>query len=456
MGSRVKPGDRNWPRRVRVVAFALFLASLLAWIAPREKPDAVLGRLGYYQFITASVLTMCWLVGLTVALLPSASQKPVLYRAGATGIGLVIALTCGEFLCWFVPSAPVRNPWLIESADRVHEGTPGLIYEREPYVYWRGLSTGMLATRVGMEDPYAEIVEFSTDFQGFRNGRDIRKADVVFIGDSFTEAGYLAEQETFPHLVASRMNVAARNLGRINYSPSEELVVFQRYGLACEPRVVVWQLCEDNDLWGESMYTGWLAAGMPNFVPPSKVRSDAWQARSPTYRLFAACRRREPWPYSGFFRDADGKQHLILFGNLVSEQQTPTGNPGWPILERTVALGTELAQLNGIKLVVVLIPMKVRAMGHYVEFSDLTKTHLSRDWDLPEGHTMSHHLRQLCERSGVTFIDATPRLKNEAAAGKLVYLPLDSHLSALGHSVVVDLIVPVVTEALDDVPKKSE
>ena len=53
---------------------------------------------------------------------------------------------------------------------------------------------------------------------------------------------------------------------------------------------------------------------------------------------------------------------------------------------------------------------------------------------------MAAHLRALCDELKVTFIDTTPRLKEQTAAGEVVYLPFDTHLSPRGHEIVADLI----------------
>jgi len=47
-------------------------------------------------------------------------------------------------------------------------------------------------------------IEYRSDEHGFRNPLGSRQADVVFIGDSFTEAPQVAEEETFARQIEDR------------------------------------------------------------------------------------------------------------------------------------------------------------------------------------------------------------------------------------------------------------
>ncbi len=113
------------------------------------------------------------------------------------------------------------------------------------------------------------------------------------------------------------------------------------------------------------------------------------------------------------------------------------------MLRDTLRNGARLLGENQLELIVLLIPKKMRVMGPYVKFSQLTMRQLPEDWDLAPEETLAWHLKQLCGdlTDPVPFIDATPRLKERAAAGELVYLPFDSHLSSRGHAVVAELII---------------
>lgn len=426
---------------------ACTIASMLCWLLPGSKDTAILGRLNYWQFLVATSLSAFAITLLLVALRPSVTRRRFAFRVTALWIGTIGGLCVVELACLVWPGKPFNNPWLLSSGDGFRSGTGDLMVEREPGIYWKGLSTGNLADLDRRPDPYAEVVEFVTDSDGFRNTHPVKDPNIVFIGDSFTEAGNVNEEHTFVSRVGETTSLSVRNFGRINYSPSEELVVLREFGLKATPRVVVWQLCEHNDLAGQIIYSEWRAHGSPAIVPET-TRGQIWMARSPTYRLFDALSEHEPWPYEGTFCDSSGKCHAVLFSNLLTFQQRPGVHWGWPPLVQDLRDGHAMLNARGIPLVVTLIPMKLRVMGHYVDFSPRMQTLLPLSWDIPEEETFGYALALLCEELGIRFVDATAALKSRAAGGELVYPPFESHLSKIGHEVVAQEIERAVSELL--------
>lgn len=426
------------------------VASIVCWLLPGSKDTAVLGRLNYWQFLAATSMSAVTMTLLLVAWRRVETKRQFAFRACAFLIGTTIGLVVVEVACMFWPGKPFNNPWLVNSSDGFRSGTGDLMVEREPGIYWKGLSIGNLADLDRRPDPYAEVVEFVTDFEGFRNSHPVEDPDIVFIGDSFTEAGNVNEEHTFVSRVGKATSSSVRNLGRINYSPSEELVVLREFGLKATPRVVVWQLCEHNDLSGQINYAEWQAHGSPPIVP-TITRGEIWMARSPTYRLFDALSEREPWPYEGTFCDHSGECHSVMFSSLLTFQQRPGMHWGWPLLVKDLRDGHAMLKARGISLVVTLIPMKLRVMGHYVDFSLRMQTLLSLNWDIPEEETFGHALASLCEELEVPFMDMTAALKSGAAQGELVYPPFETHLSEIGHEIVAREMEQAVSDLLVEV-----
>ncbi len=73
--------------------------------------------------------------------------------------------------------------------------------------------------------------------------------------------------ETFAQRVAAETGMTAVNLGRGAYGPQQELIVLERYGLSYQPRVVVWQLFEGNDLKDVSNFAQWRSTQQPPTKP---------------------------------------------------------------------------------------------------------------------------------------------------------------------------------------------
>jgi hypothetical protein len=128
----------------------------------------------------------------------------------------------------------------------------------------------------------------------------------------------------------------------------------------------------------------------------------------------------------------------------------PEEHPGFGEILHALREGHEMLRTRDIRLVVFLVPMKLRAMARRMEFDEpsirlLTSRGLDGpDWDVPEENTLAFQLKQRCAELGIPFADATPRLRERAADGGLVYLAYDTHLSPDGHHVVAELITEAV------------
>ena len=434
-------------------ALGLGVATLLAWVLPVEKNFAIFGRFNYVQTL-ATVVLGCLFVATTVLLFtPARRRRRRTFRLATVGLTTSVVLLLAEAAAWLLPiPQPEDNPWYLHTAGAgsMMQQSDQLMFERPPHLHWRGLSQGDFATGQGYRDPYARYVTFKTDHEGFRNHTDQDQADVVFIGDSHTEAGNMPEAETFVARTGEALGVSVRNLGRACHGPSEEWILLERYGLKCRPQVVVWQFCDNNDLEEEVLFRWWNDNGRPRIAEFQNhlTRTDAWESRSPTYRLFRRLRRAEPWEFRGNFQDAGGDQHPMLFEKPPDGTNCPVRHPGWPLMAQTLRKGAEQLKRQNVDLIVIHIPKKIRVMGHSVKFPDYVLRRLPEDWDLNPDQTLASYLDPLCRELGVPFIDLTELLKRFAADGEMVYLPMDSHLSSRGHAVVAEELADAIA-ALD-------
>ncbi|MGH7174219.1 MAG: hypothetical protein ACRELF_11900, partial [Gemmataceae bacterium] len=326
-------------------------------------------------------------------------------------------------------------------------------FERPAHLHWQGLSRGDLAILNDDADPYATPVTFVTDHEGFRNSQDRTQADLIFLGDSFTEAGNLPEDQTFVQRTATALGQSTRNLGRAGYTGPTELIVLKKYGLPCRPRTVVWQFYEGNDLAEAMWFAQWTAQGHPDYFeligrpnPRKGPYATGWQQHSPTWRLFCALREARPWPFRGTFEDRHGRLHEVRFLEMPWQMHSPVKHPGWPVLAQSLRDGARCLRDEKIRLVVLHIPMSARGLASdRLRFA--AEMHVGPAWDIPEPLTLATHLHQLCDELGVSFVDGMPLLRAAAAAGDLVYLPFDTHLSAEGHGVIAAALVETLRTA---------
>ena len=117
---------------------------------------------------------------------------------------------------------------------------------------------------------------------------------------------------------------------------------------------------------------------MPEIQSPNSIRGEVWRSRSPTFRLFDFLRSSQQWPWQGEFTDADGKKHPMFFVGPLTRNHRPQASPGFPLLAQSLQKGVGLSreEKHSFQLVVLLIPEKLRVMGHFVKFSKETSKRL--------------------------------------------------------------------------------
>ena len=428
------------------VLLALVSAIAAAWFVPPPDPQGVAGRLSYAPFLAVSILAALLISAVIVGLAAAGKRRRWGFRVSAVWLGVGLVWVPWELFAWFAPDHQPRNPWYLSTREGF-QGSRDLPYERPPHLNWEGRAVGDLVYGRGESDPYAETVVFRTDREGFRNSQEIRRAEILFLGDSFTEAGNVPEEQTFARRVSRKLHLVGRNLGRAGYAPGAELVVFRKYGLKCRPRYVVWQISEGNDLSDSVSFSQWVSVGRPYWEYPDRPSEvESWQRRSPSFQLFTMLCRGEP-TLDGVFRCPDGTEHPMRFGGLYGSANRPAGNArGWRLLAQTIQEGSELLKEQNVRLFVLLIPMKHHVFADCVELGEHARNQAPQ-WRDPQSEvTLGDALARLCRIDQIGFIDATMRLQKKAKSGELVYPPFDVHLSISGHAVVSDSIIKAIQQ----------
>jgi hypothetical protein len=433
--------------RLMLAILVSTLICLAAWI-----PAALAEQFGYAQFAVAWIATGICLGTVAIGLCPPRYRRTLGFRLVASGLGIAISLGIWELVALAWPTDHLAdNPWYMSTGEAL-VGDQDLPWVRPPNLNWTGSSRGDLAMETNSPDPDSRIVTFQTDFQGFRNSRDLTEAEVIVVGDSFTEAGNVQEEETFVWRMGRKLDVVTRNLGVAGYTQPSELIVLQKFGLPCQPRTVIWQVAETNDLDDAMFFVQWQQEGRPTVLPgfskSKPTQLEAWLRRSPTHRLYDLLHNDESWPFRGDFRDDEGRTHTVRFE--MAFPANASEHPGWPIVEYSLAVGAQLLKEKNIQLVVMLVPTKLRVMAPVTDFHEiqlstedrpLTVKHtLPSGWDLNPEERLATHLQNLCDRLEVPFVDTTTVLAEHAAQGELVYQTMDTHLSPVGHEIVADLL----------------
>jgi hypothetical protein len=360
------------------------------------------------------------------------SRLPQKERRAAIGVTLALVTTSAVFLAldvsyaMFFLGAWQPNYWLDRAhISRVHNiSDPELGFVRKANITWGTL-------------------RYRTDEQGFRNPPGIKAADLVFIGDSYTEAAGVPEHATFAALAARLTGLRAVNLGRGAYGPQQELIVLRRFGLKYRPRYVVWQLFAGNDLSDAEEYKSWRdgLARNASVTERYSANSVAWSCLK---RLLRVPENRGP---AVRIRHSDGS----VTSTTARYPFRPLGGGssiGVLEMKRALAEGAALCARSGSNLVVVFIPTMVQVHRRDIIF----ERPQDRQQYLPDepdaAGEFGRAIDAVCAEARCSFINALDGLRRAAREHSApLYIPADEHLTPAGHQAVAAMITDAISQS---------
>jgi len=481
--------DSGRRRTIFLAALAAVLgaAVVLLGAAVVRSPRPVLGKFTYHIFIALSVAFAAATMALLADLVLAARRRGRLGRSLAFAVYLLVVVAVGfdgilELFPRLIPprvlaNLPFGGNYLYPRGTGTHEFRPDLGFKPRPHVKVEYFYTNDLA-RYGQVPPVYDYpsthILFATDSQGFRNREDATTADIVVLGDSFTELPYLPYGEIWPNLLARRTGLRVRNLAVSGYGPIQEAVVLRRWGLAYRPRTVLLGFYEGNDildceefdrfrrsglsypLWLVRRYggrMGWLhrrpiVAVLRLLALPYEKVAESWRSGSG-----AASRHR----FNPVEFEAGGKRLKIglLSVNLKllsADAEKVRAQRGWPLCKRALREMKELCDRAGARFVLIYIPTKERVYlplvrGRFTP-EDLHDFVASYHGEIaatnPEAFEAAlfrnldatgQVVLGFCRSAGIESLDLTPVFRAAAARGEMVYFPYDSHWNALGNRI---------------------
>jgi hypothetical protein len=388
---------------------------------------------GYYRLkdlMLGIPVALAMLFATVVLASPAKHRRPLLMRLVSIFISVVgVVFLCDVVYVFIVLGASRPNFWLDQAhIPRMYSAADAeLGFVRKPGVFWHGYIPELNRT-----------VEYRTDENGFRNPPNLKRADIVFIGDSFTEAGQVSDEQSFPQRVAISTGLKAANLGRGAYGPQQELIVLKRYGLAYEPRVVVWQLFEGNDLTDASIFAGW----KENPDQITSVRERYFQYSFLSQWLSKTRVRGRDVPLVTL-RHRSGTTQRIALRYRYDPSQPAAVPIGLAETIRTIEEGQRLCQARGIQLMIVLVPTLVRVLEPDISFDRREdKLQYLPEEGRADKKDFSSRIEGLCSQIGCSFVDGFAALRQAAARDNgALYILGDEHLDTTGHEVIAQLVL---------------
>ncbi len=461
----------------RFVAVGLAALAVTAWVVPSDvvrlvsKEEFILaGRYGIDHFSAALVLTLLATMSWRLVF-----ASPAVRRARAISV-VAWALVVGVSL--FAVDLVLRL--VFDDAAYVHVGElrlrpPNMDHELV-YRDWPLAHRSLPRLEPGYPDT---AVRMRTDSRGFRNPEALERAEVLLIGDSFTEGSRVGDDATWATLVAAdgRSVYSIANSGD---DPQKYLAKYLRYGRPLGPRLVVLTLYEGNDFrraapLRDSVDDYSLGEAIDNYFKFAPIRVRYERLLRDT---LGPLRADAPLDDDGvlswlpFAVDAgDARSWYFVQPKRVRLLYTTAADfaasSGWQTASDAIDALAAAVAADGARLLVMYAPTKARVLlplaideldaDAVLGYLDLGSR---RRPDGLEGDAAARLAPLMVEREGdmervvadylesrdIEFISLTAPLRDAALSGRQTYFTYDQHWSPDGHRVVADTLAPYLVE----------
>ncbi len=419
---------RSW--RSSLTGVLLAGAFIYVWILPLFQPrgDYIWGHFrlrDIYFGIPIGLAVLCTVLILAV---PARHRRPFAARLVTVVIAVVSTLAASDAVYALLFMGALRsNYWLdqVHISRRHSAADAELGFVRKPFVSWRGYVSDV-----------DRIVEYRTVKNGFRNSTETQRADIVFIGDSFTESATIVEENTFVQRVAHSTGLSTVNLGRGAYGPQQELIVLKRYGLPYQPRFVVWQLFEGNDLTDAEAFAKWKQSSQQ--VNTSLKRR--YLDNSLLRHLLSNTRLQKRSGPMASLRYSDGTSRRITLRYPYEPDQPTRMHLGMTETVQAIEAGHQLCESRGIQLLVLFIPTMVRVMAPEITFDRVEDQKRYAPELQDRRKDFSGRINELCTRIGCNSVDSFEALRAALKNNQNLYILNDEHLDVGGHEVMTQIV----------------
>ncbi len=358
--------------------------------------------------------------------------RDILRRGGLLAASLLLSLMLVEGILRMVPG-------LLPEGARLRvarRSEAPLWYVAHPYIGHLHVADPDARAKTVRPDAPSALV----DRWGFRNSWPWpERADIVAVGDSLTYSQTVSDDDAWTTLVARALpHSRVLNLGLIGGAPQQYLRIYETFGIARSPRVLLVGLFLGNDLWGAGEFDQWWKrgghGGFPEFGRP-EAQPGVWAwiiSRVTGSSLGALVREIQASYQSGRF--LPGRTLTLGDGGRVQlvprllAQMASRGHPGrrgftltLQTIERLHALGTQ----HHTRTVILFFPSKEEV---YLPLVDDRTPDLAAPF-LPE-----------LETRGIAYLDLGPLFRRRAAAGETLFWEVDGHPNPRGYSLIAEAV----------------
>jgi lysophospholipase L1-like esterase len=289
--------------------------------------------------------------------------------------------------------------------------------------------------RPGVESSFT----YRTDEHGFRNPSPWpERAEIVVLGDSLAFGYGVEDDKTWTALLAQQLpGQRIINLGLVGAAPQQYLRIYETFGQALQPDVVLFCLFPGNDLGDAGRFDEWLKGGAQgNYLEGRFADPDAHVERSlrgvleQSYliTLLRSGRSRAASSFRGRTIDFPDGSRLQLAPAVYAKNE-PLARPDHPnfrLVLETVEQARALAEQGGSQFLVLLVPTKEEV---YLPLLDE-----------PPPTAIAPFLAAFDE-AGIPYLDLTPHLQASAREGERLFFEVDGHPNAAGYRRIADVVL---------------
>lgn len=347
------------------------------------------------------------------------------------GGSVVFALGAAEASLRLFPSllseeARLRLHWRDVSTEEVSKGHPYLGFVFPPHHEGE------------FKRPDGNFVfTYTTDEHGFRNPSPWpQRADLVVLGDSMAFGYGVDDGEAWTALLADRLpDSRIINLGLIGAAPQQYFRVYETFGQALQPNLVLFCLFPGNDVVEAGLFDRWLNEGAQGNYRLRRFSNDDDRSEPRVRKLlersylasFLRDVRRRSGSEGRTIEFADGGQLQLVPGLYARmADQTDTDHPNFRMVLDAVHQTRALAQRNGSEFLVVLVPTKEEV---YLPLLD----------EEPPPFTAPFSAQ--FDEADVPYLDLTPHFRAGARRGERLFFEVDGHPNAAGYRLMADVVL---------------
>jgi hypothetical protein len=279
------------------------------------------------------------------------------------------------------------------------------------------------------------------DQWGFRNHWPWpAQVDILAVGDSFAYSQMAEDDEAWTTLIARKApTLTVLNLGLIGGAPQQYLRVYETFGIALRPKVLLVGLFLGNDLWDAQLFHRWWEAGGEGAFP-AFARSDntagvsGWAARKFKKLYLLALLQdlhasfRSGQVFSGRTVELAPGERLQLVPSFLAQinAYARPERPEFTLILETIERIQALATQHQTHCVVLFFPSKEEV---YLPLLGEDAPDLAEPF-LPE-----------LQKRRIAYVDLGPLFRQRALARERLFFEVDGHPNARGYALIAEAVL---------------